>query len=68
MRFLFKAHCTKLSKNEFFTKSALIKIINHALLFQSALYKIVKNAFFTESALIKINKTRFLFKAHCTKL
>jgi len=27
MRLLFKAHCTKLSKNAFFTKTALIKII-----------------------------------------
>ena len=82
MRFLFKAHCTKLSKTAFFIESALIKIIITCASYSKRTLKTVKNAFFTKSALIKIIKicasyskrtvqnskrTRSLLKVHLLK-
>jgi len=74
MRFLFKAHCTKLSKNEFFTKSALIKIIKTCAssskrtvqkgkrtpsLLKVHLLQSLKHALLIQSALNKIVKNAF---------
>ena len=54
MRFLFKAHCTKLSKNAFFTKSALIKIIK-------------TYASYSKRTVQKCKRTRSLLKVHLLK-
>jgi len=80
MRFLFKAHCTNLYKNAFFTKSALIKIINTCAsnskrtvqnckrtrsLLKVHLLQSLKHALLIQSALYKFVKERVPFlKVH----
>jgi len=54
MRLLLKAHCTKLSKNVSFTKSALIKIIKTCASYSKRTVQICK-------------RTRSLLKVHLIK-
>jgi len=83
MRFLFTMHCTKLSKNAFFTKSALIKIINSyssyskrtvqnckraRSLLKVHLLKSLKHALLIQSALYRIVKNAFFTKRALIKI
>ena len=83
MRFLFNALCTKLSKNAFYTKSALIKIIityasyskrtvqnckTTRSLLKVHLLKSLKHALLIQSALYKIVKNAFFTKSALIKI
>jgi len=83
MRFLFKAHCTKLSKNAFFTISALIKIIKTCAsnskrtvqtckrtrsLLKVHLLKSLKHALLNQSDLYKIVKNAFFTESALIKI